>query len=190
MPEARHRFQYLRKPNGFTDYRYTPLSEDDAPIYLKFILRFVVVDYGRQMGHNTEEFIRVLHLIQRKHEDLRVYNPGMLAQGVKQRIGVFHKPSRRIELRHAAFVHHQDAVVVEDSVDAVCNGEHRRVRERFSNRRLNEAVRFGVDGGGSLVENQDFGGFPQDRSSQTDELTLADAKRRNSDNGFSHYKYK
>ena len=47
-------------------------------------------------------------------------------------------------------------IIIHDSVESVCNGEHCAVSELTANRLLNELIRFQVHRGRGFIENQDL----------------------------------
>lgn len=65
--------------------------------------------------------------------------------------------------------------VVHDRIEPVCNGENRAVLKLSPNGGLDEVVRLQVNSSCSFIQDQDPG-FPQESSSQTHQLPLADAE--------------
>uniref|UniRef100_A0A182TJS1 Mitochondrial inner membrane protein Mpv17 n=1 Tax=Anopheles melas TaxID=34690 RepID=A0A182TJS1_9DIPT len=79
------------------------------------------------------------------------------------------------KLDRRTVAHHQHPVVVHDRVEPVRDRQHRTLGELLPDRALYQPVRIGVHVGGRLVQHQ----YPiaaQDRTRQTEQLPLADAK--------------
>ena len=67
--------------------------------------------------------------------------------------GIFQQIFRGVELCDLARIKDQDLVAVHNGLEAVCDGEDGAVLELLSDGRLDEVVRFEVDGRGGLVQH-------------------------------------
>ena len=80
---------------------------------------------------------------------------------------------RAAELHFAACVQDQNAIAVDDGIEAVRDGEHRTVRKLVADRALDKGICGGVYGRGRLVQHKD-GAVPHESAGQTKQLPLAD----------------
>mmetsp|Transcript_22087 Transcript_22087/g.70542 ORF Transcript_22087/g.70542 Transcript_22087/m.70542 type:complete len:314 (+) Transcript_22087:197-1138(+) len=96
----------------------------------------------------------------------------LVHHGREDRAGVGQQAARRVELGENARVEHENAVRVDDGVEAVRNGDNGAVREGGADSVLDEAVGLVVDRAGGLVEQEHFG-LREHRPGEAEQLALA-----------------